>query len=168
MEAIHGGCVAAALERSIRAAGMRFMVALHHAEHWWFYPHWRRDYYTGGPEASSLYGEQHNLDFADGAGAWHSRVMDTSGTGHIPRAGHAPSGTIRCDDQRFIRDPTGPFTTVSANDIVPISVPYFSCTEVAASDLPAMAQEAAGQWTGIFNPPPLQEADFLRLYEMVF
>ena len=40
--------------------------------------------------------------------------------------------------------------------------------QVAASDLPAMAQEAAGQWTGTFNPLPLQEADFLRLYETAF
>ena len=40
--------------------------------------------------------------------------------------------------------------------------------QVAKSDLPAMAQEAAGQWTGTFNPLPLQEADFLRLYETAF
>jgi len=40
--------------------------------------------------------------------------------------------------------------------------------QVAASDLPALAQEAAGQWTGTFNPLPLQEADFLRLYETAF
>ena len=32
--------------------------------------------------------------------------------------------------------------------------------QVAASDLPVMAQEAAGQWTGTFNPLPLQAADF--------
>ncbi len=40
--------------------------------------------------------------------------------------------------------------------------------QVAQSDLPAMAQEAAGQWTGTCNPLPLQEADFLRLYETAF
>lgn len=40
--------------------------------------------------------------------------------------------------------------------------------QVVASDLPAMAREAAGQWTGTFNPLPLQEADFLRLYETAF
>ena len=40
--------------------------------------------------------------------------------------------------------------------------------QVAASDLPAMAREAAGQWTGTFNPLPLQQADFLRLYETAF
>lgn len=58
--------VVAALERSIRAAGMRYLVALRHAEHWWFYPHWRRDYDTGAPDASSLYGERHNLEFSAG------------------------------------------------------------------------------------------------------
>ena len=40
--------------------------------------------------------------------------------------------------------------------------------QIAASDLPAMAQEAAGQWTGTFNPLPLQAVDFLELYEMAF
>ncbi|MCY4605533.1 MAG: iron-containing alcohol dehydrogenase, partial [Gemmatimonadetes bacterium] len=40
--------------------------------------------------------------------------------------------------------------------------------QITASDLPAMAQEAADQWTGTFNPLPLQEADFLRLYEVAF
>ncbi len=40
--------------------------------------------------------------------------------------------------------------------------------QVAASNLPAMAQDAAGQWTGTFNPIPLQEVDFLRLYETAF
>ncbi len=40
--------------------------------------------------------------------------------------------------------------------------------QVAESDLPIMAQQAAGQWTGTFNPLPLQEADFLRLYETAF
>ena len=44
----------------------------------------------------------------------------------------------------------------------------FADCQVAASDLPVMAQEAAGQWTGTFNPLPLQEADFLRLYETAF
>ena len=32
--------------------------------------------------------------------------------------------------------------------------------QVAASDLPAMAQEAAGQWTGTFNPPSLTRSGF--------
>ncbi len=40
--------------------------------------------------------------------------------------------------------------------------------QVAENDLPTMARAAAGQWTGTFNPLPLQEADFLRLYEAAF
>ena len=43
---------------SVRSAGtgMRYMVALHHAEHWWFYPHWRcglRHRRTGARRAST-------------------------------------------------------------------------------------------------------------------
>ena len=49
------------LERAYRAAGMRFMVALHHAEHWWFYPHWRDDCDVSDPRYAGLYGELHNL-----------------------------------------------------------------------------------------------------------
>lgn len=55
------------LERSIRRQGMRFMVALHHAENWWFYPHWRQDYDTSDPRYAGLYGEVHNLDGEVGA-----------------------------------------------------------------------------------------------------
>ena len=50
------------LERAYRAAGMRFMVALHHAEHWWFYPHWRDDCDVSDPRYAGLYGELHNLE----------------------------------------------------------------------------------------------------------
>lgn len=34
--------------------------------------------------------------------------------------------------------------------------------------LPALAAEAARQWTASFNPRPMQEADFLALYEAAF
>jgi alpha-L-fucosidase len=50
------------LERSIRAQGMRFMVALHHAENWWFFPHWRKDFDTSDPRYAGLYGPPHNLE----------------------------------------------------------------------------------------------------------
>jgi alpha-L-fucosidase len=50
------------LEKSIRRVGMRFMVALHHAENWWFYPHWRKEFDTSDPRYAGLYGEAHNLD----------------------------------------------------------------------------------------------------------
>lgn len=54
--------VTAELEKAYRAQGMRYMVALHHAEHWWFYPHWRKDCDVSKPEFAGLYGELHNLD----------------------------------------------------------------------------------------------------------
>ncbi|MDA1299987.1 MAG: alpha-L-fucosidase [Proteobacteria bacterium] len=50
------------LERAYRAQGLRFMVALHHAEQWWFYPHWRSDCDVSNPEYAGLYGPLHNLD----------------------------------------------------------------------------------------------------------
>ena len=34
--------------------------------------------------------------------------------------------------------------------------------------LPELAHEAAEEWTGKFNPRPVTEADFLRLYEAAF
>ncbi len=52
-------------ERAFRKAGMRFMIAMHHAEWWWFYPHWRKEYDTGAENASGLYGEPHNLEWAE-------------------------------------------------------------------------------------------------------
>jgi len=49
------------LERAIRSQGMRFMVAMHHAENWWFYPHWRKEFDTSDPKYAGLYGEPHDL-----------------------------------------------------------------------------------------------------------
>ena len=49
------------LESAYRAQGLKFMVALHHAEHWWFYPHWRADCDVSDPDFCGLYGELHNL-----------------------------------------------------------------------------------------------------------
>jgi alpha-L-fucosidase len=50
------------LEESIRKKGLRFMVAFHHAENWWFYPHWIREYDTSDPAYTGLYGPIHNLE----------------------------------------------------------------------------------------------------------
>jgi alpha-L-fucosidase len=50
------------LEESIRKKGLRFMVAFHHAENWWFYPHWIRAYDTSDPAYTGLYGPIHNLE----------------------------------------------------------------------------------------------------------
>ena len=48
------------LEMAIREQGLRFMVALHHAENWWFFPHWREDFDTSDPQFAGLYGPLHN------------------------------------------------------------------------------------------------------------
>ena len=50
------------LERAIRQQQMKFLVALHHAENWWFFPHWRKEFDTSDPRCAGLYGEPHNLD----------------------------------------------------------------------------------------------------------
>lgn len=50
------------LAQAIRQQDMRFMVALHHAENWWFFPHWIPEYDTSNPEYAGLYGEPHDLD----------------------------------------------------------------------------------------------------------
>lgn len=50
------------LEKAIRKAEMRFMVALHHALNWLFYPHWRKEFDTSNPRYTGLYGDLHNPD----------------------------------------------------------------------------------------------------------
>ena len=52
------------LEKAIRKQDMRFMVALHHAENWWFFPHWRPEFDTSDPRYSGLYGQLHNQEWA--------------------------------------------------------------------------------------------------------
>ena len=52
------------LEKAIRRQGMRFMVALHHAENWWFFPHWRKEFDTSDPQYAGLYGPLHNQEWA--------------------------------------------------------------------------------------------------------
>jgi alpha-L-fucosidase len=50
---------------AIRRQGMRYMVALHHAENWWFFPHWRKEFDTSDPRYAGLYGAAHNLEWSD-------------------------------------------------------------------------------------------------------
>jgi len=56
------------LARAIRQQGMRYMVALHHAENWWFFPHWHPDFDTADPRYVGLYGPLHNMDGDVGPG----------------------------------------------------------------------------------------------------
>ncbi len=53
------------LARAIRQRDMRFMVAMHHAENWWFFPHWRDEFDTADPRYAGLYGPAHNLEWAN-------------------------------------------------------------------------------------------------------
>ena len=50
------------LEQAIRKQDMRFLVALHHAENWWYFPHWRKDCDTSDQRYSGLYGELHDQE----------------------------------------------------------------------------------------------------------
>ncbi len=59
------------LERAIRAQGMRFMVALHHAENWWFYPRRGNEFDTADPRYAGLYGPPRNLDVQAGPGVFN-------------------------------------------------------------------------------------------------
>jgi alcohol dehydrogenase len=43
-----------------------------------------------------------------------------------------------------------------------------SACGIARGILPVLAEEAAQQWTGRFNPRPVTEADLLQLYEEAF
>jgi len=52
--------VVAELEKSIRKQGMKYMVALHHLENWYFFPHWIKEYDTADPEFAELYGGLHD------------------------------------------------------------------------------------------------------------
>ncbi|MFB3894954.1 MAG: alpha-L-fucosidase [bacterium] len=48
------------LEKAIKQRSMKFMTAFHHAENWYFYPHWIKEFDTANPKYSRLYGPLHN------------------------------------------------------------------------------------------------------------
>ena len=50
------------LEKSIRSKGMKYMVAMHHAENWFFFPHWNKKFDTSKKQFQELYGELHNTE----------------------------------------------------------------------------------------------------------
>lgn len=51
------------LEKAVRAHGMYYLTAFHHAENWKFFPHWVKEYDTSDPAYAGLYGEAHNVDW---------------------------------------------------------------------------------------------------------
>jgi alpha-L-fucosidase len=64
------------LATAMRRQDMRFMIALHHAEQWWFYPHWRKDCDVSDPEFSGLYGPLHNVDGLEKGGIPDERFRE--------------------------------------------------------------------------------------------
>jgi alpha-L-fucosidase len=47
------------LEKAIKKRGMKFVTAFHHAENWFYFPTWNKNYDCGNPEYSGLYGPIH-------------------------------------------------------------------------------------------------------------
>jgi len=47
------------LEKAIKARGMKFVTAFHHAENWYFYPVWNKQFDCSNPKYSGLYGPIH-------------------------------------------------------------------------------------------------------------
>lgn len=58
--------VVTGLEEAVRAEGMKYMVALHHAENWRFFPHWVEGTDLSDPEYFDLYGKPHDLEWKEG------------------------------------------------------------------------------------------------------
>ena len=50
------------LAKAMRAQDMKYMIALHHAENWWFFPHHVPAYDTADPRFAGLYGESHDVN----------------------------------------------------------------------------------------------------------
>ena len=47
------------LSKSIKQHGMKFLTAFHHAEHWFYFPTWDKQYDVSDPRYSGLYGVSH-------------------------------------------------------------------------------------------------------------
>ena len=64
----YGPCrdVAGELEKAVRARGMKYMIAMHHAENWRFFPHWVEGCDLSDPRYFDFYGRPHDLDWKNG------------------------------------------------------------------------------------------------------
>jgi alpha-L-fucosidase len=67
------------LSKSIKARGMKFVTAFHHAENWFYFPTWDKRYDCSDPRYSGLYGmntrheQQPNKAFLD---RWKGKVVE--------------------------------------------------------------------------------------------
>lgn len=68
------------LETAIKARGMKYVTAFHHAANWFFFPTWDDRYDTGNPKYAGLYGVHHpenewppNQEFTD---EWYGKIIE--------------------------------------------------------------------------------------------
>jgi len=67
------------LEKAIKARDMKYVTAFHHAANWFFFPVWDKQYDTGDPKNSGLYGQYHlqgemrNQEFID---EWYNKIIE--------------------------------------------------------------------------------------------
>lgn len=67
------------LATAYKAKGMKFLTAFHHAEHWFYFPVWKRQYDLGDPKYSGLYGvyhEEHALPDKQFIDVWEGKLME--------------------------------------------------------------------------------------------
>ncbi len=60
------------MAKALRAEGLKFLAAFHHAENWWFFPHSKK-YDTTDPAYAGLYGAPHDLDAGARTSDWPSQ-----------------------------------------------------------------------------------------------
>jgi len=67
------------LEKAIKSRGMKYVTAFHHAANWFFFPVWDKQYDTGDPKNSGLYGQFHqegdnrNQEFIN---EWYDKIIE--------------------------------------------------------------------------------------------
>ncbi|MHC4132321.1 MAG: alpha-L-fucosidase [Planctomycetota bacterium] len=67
------------LEKAIKKRDMKFVTAFHHAANWFFFPVWDKQYDTGDPKYSGLYGQPHlpgemrNEEFLE---EWYGKIIE--------------------------------------------------------------------------------------------
>ena len=67
------------LAKAIKARGLKFVTAFHHAEHWDYFPTWDRRYDCSDPRYAGLYGpihEQGALPSKDYLDRWENKVIE--------------------------------------------------------------------------------------------
>ena len=64
------------LSQAYRAKNMKFLTAMHHAENWWFFPHWMKGEDVADPAFEELYGEIHDTEIIHNPEEWFGTECD--------------------------------------------------------------------------------------------